>query len=120
MGVGQALALQPGVSRSGVTISVARRLGMARDAAARLSFLMSLPIIAGAGFYKLASVMSEGGIPAEMRSAFFWGVCSSAVTGWFAVWGTLRLVRTRTFTPFVLYRFAAAIGVLGILASGAR
>lgn len=120
MGIGQALALQPGVSRSGVTISVARRLGLARDAATRLSFLMSLPIIAGAGAYKFASVMGDGGIPAELHSAFAWGMAASAVTGWFAVWGTLRFVRSRTFEPFALYRFALGISVLGLLASGVR
>jgi undecaprenyl-diphosphatase len=101
-------------------MSVGLRLGLARDAAARLSFLMSLPIIAGAGAYKLGSVVADGGIPAELRAAFAWGMLSSAVTGWVAVWGTLRLVRTRTFTPFVIYRVALAIGVLTILASGLR
>ncbi|CAN5579543.1 undecaprenyl-diphosphate phosphatase [soil metagenome] len=120
MGVGQALALQPGVSRSGVTITVGRRLGFSRDAAARLSFLMSLPIIAGAGLYKLTDVLSSGGIPAGLRSAFAAGMVTSALTGWLAVWATLRLVRTRTFTPFVVYRVIAGVAVLGILASSFR
>lgn len=117
MGMGQALALQPGVSRSGVTITVARAMGFTRDAAARLSFLMSIPVIAGAGAYKALDVAVAGGIPAGMVPAFAVGVATSAVTGWVAVWGTLRLVRTRTFDPFVVYRVVVGCAVLALLAS---
>ena len=120
MGGGQALALQPGVSRSGVTISVARKLGFTRDAAARLSFLMSLPVIAGAGLYEGAKLMADGGVPEEMRSAFVWGMLSAGVSGWFAVWATLRIVRTHSFTPFVIYRIALAAGILLLIATGVR
>lgn len=116
MGVGQALALQPGVSRSGVTLSVGRGIGFSRDAAARLTFLMSLPVIAGAGVVALSDVT----IPSEFWAPFAWGVGASAVTGWFAVWGTLKLVRTRTFRPFVIYRIALGLSVLAILATGWR
>jgi undecaprenyl-diphosphatase len=120
MGVGQALALQPGVSRSGVTISVGRRFGFDRDGAARLSFLMSLPIIAGAILFKGADVMAEGGIPDDFVAPFIWGIVASGITGWFAVWATLRLVRTHTFTPFVIYRVALGLFVLGLLATDFR
>jgi undecaprenyl-diphosphatase len=120
MGVGQALALQPGVSRSGVTITVGRWLGFTRDGAARLSFLMSIPIIAGAGLYKLVDVQAEGGVPSDLRAAFVWGMATSAVTGWLAVWGTLRLLRTRTFLPFVVYRVCLGVAVLIIVATGLR
>lgn len=120
LGVGQALALQPGVSRSGATMTVARRIGFDRDAAARVSFLMSLPIIAGAGAYKLLSVAAGDGIPSDLWAPFAAGVLTSAVTGWVAVWGTLRLVRTRTFTPFVAYRVVVGLAVLGVLASSFR
>lgn len=120
VGIGQAMALQPGVSRSGVTISVARKLGFDREGAARLSFLMSLPIIAGAGLYKGVDVMSSGGIPSDLRVPFLVGMVSSALTGWLAVWGTLRLVRTRTFLPFVAYRIAVGIAVFATLATGFR
>lgn len=120
MGVGQALALQPGVSRSGVTITVGRWLGFDRDAAARVSFLMSLPIIAGAGLYKLASVAAGDGIPSSLWPPFVAGVVTSAITGWVAVWGTLRLVRRRSFTPFVVYRVVVGLAVLGVLASTFR
>ena len=120
MGVAQALALQPGVSRSGVTITAARRLGFRREAAARLSFLMSLPIIAGAGIYKGLGLLGGGGIPAGFGPAFAAGFATSAATGWLAVWGTLRLVRTRTFTPFVVYRAVAGAGIVAVALTGLR
>ncbi len=120
MGVAQALALQPGVSRSGVTITAARRLGFRREAAARLSFLMSLPVIAGAALYKGLDLLVAGGIPAGFGGAFAWGVATSAITGWAAVWGTLRLVRTRTFTPFVIYRALAGAAIVAVAITGWR
>ena len=69
MGAGQALALQPGVSRSGVTITVGRFVGLSRDGAARFAFLMSLPITAGALLFKWFDVQGDGGIPAGLRGA---------------------------------------------------
>ncbi|MEQ8840129.1 MAG: undecaprenyl-diphosphate phosphatase [Acidimicrobiales bacterium] len=116
MGVGQALALQPGVSRSGATLTVARFVGFERDAAARLVFLMSLPIIAGAGVFSLA----DADIPSDFWPPFLWGMAASAVTGWVAVWGTLRMVRSRTFRPFVIYRIGLGVVVLAILATNWR
>ncbi len=116
MGVGQALALQPGVSRSGATLTVSRALGYSRDAAARLVFLMSLPIIAGAGVFSLA----DADIPSSFWPPFLWGMAASAATGWVAVWGTLKLVRTRTFAPFVAYRVVVGAAVLVVLALGWR
>ncbi len=116
MGAGQALALQPGVSRSGATLTVARALGYSRDAAARLVFLMSLPIIAGAGVFALA----DASIPSSFWPPFLWGMAASALTGWVAVWGTLRIVRTHTFAPFVVYRILIGLTVLLVLATGVR
>ncbi|HEU5081870.1 MAG TPA: undecaprenyl-diphosphate phosphatase [Acidimicrobiales bacterium] len=118
MGIGQAAALQPGVSRSGVTITVARWLRFDRAAAARLSFLMSLPIIAGAGLYKLLDVLSEGGIPSDFVAPFVVGMATSAVTGFAAVWGTIRFVQTRTFAPFVAYRFVVGAAVIALAVAG--
>jgi undecaprenyl-diphosphatase len=114
MGLAQAAALQPGVSRSGVTISAARALGYSRDAAARLSFLMSIPIIAGAGLFKGVKVMREGGLPSGMAAPFFWGTLASAITGFVAIWFLLRLVRTRGFTPFVVYRVLLGLFVIAV------
>ena len=119
MGVAQAAALSPGVSRSGVTITAARFLGFERDAAARLSFLMSIPIIGGAAVYKGAEVAVEG-LPPGMAAPFVWGILASAVTGLGAVWLVLRVVRTRSFLPFVAYRVLAGLSVLALLASPLR
>jgi len=116
MGVGQALALQPGVSRSGATLTVSRYLGFERDSAARLVFLMSLPVIAGAGVFSLL----DAEIPSDFWPPFLWGMAASAITGWLAVWGTLQLVRTHTFLPFVIYRISLGVAVLVILATGWR
>ncbi len=111
VGAAQAVALQPGVSRSGVTLTMSRALGFEREAAARLVFLMSLPVIAGAGLFALADVT----IPSSFRAPFVWGTVASAITGWMAVWATLRLVRSYTFTPFVVYRVLLGVVVLMIM-----
>jgi undecaprenyl-diphosphatase len=119
MGAGQALALSPGVSRSGVTISVGRKLGFDRDAAARLSFLMGLPIIGGAVALKLGKQFANG-FPDGFAAPFFWGIVASGVSGYIAVWALLRLIRTRGFTPFVIYRVAIGLVVLLVYATGIR
>ncbi|MDP9070435.1 MAG: undecaprenyl-diphosphate phosphatase [Actinomycetota bacterium] len=119
MGTAQACALQPGVSRSGATISMGRWLGFDRAAAARLSFLMSLPIIGGAGLYKGVDVAAEG-IPAGFGPAFAWGMLASGVTGFLAVWMLLRFVTTRSFLPFVAYRVVVGAAVVAIAASPFR
>jgi undecaprenyl-diphosphatase len=120
MGVGQALALQPGVSRSGVTITIGRFVGLSRDGAARFAFLMSLPITAGALLFKWFDVQGEGGIPADYRAPFFWGIVASGITGYVAVWGTLKLVRTHSFLPFVVYRLILGGSILLLLATSFR
>ena len=120
MGVGQALALMPGVSRSGVTITVARMFGFTRDSAARLAFLMSLPVTGGAVLYKAVDVHAAGGIPPDFRAAFATGILASGISGWFAVWGTIKFVRTHSFDVFVIYRVVVGSLVLLALAAGFR
>jgi len=119
MGLAQAAALSPGVSRSGITITAGRFLGFDRNAAARLSFLMSMPITGGAALYKGVELAVEG-LPPGTAPAFFWGIVASAVTGLAAVWLVLTVVRTRSFLPFVVYRVAAGVAVLALLASPLR
>lgn len=119
MGVAQAVALSPGVSRSGITMTAGRGLDFDRSAAARLSFLMSIPIIGGAAAYKGAK-LAVNGLPPGTGPAFFWGIVASAVTGLGAVWLLLRVVRTQSFLPFVVYRVLAGLAVLGVLASSLR
>ena len=120
MGIAQAAALQPGVSRSGATITMSRAIGFRRDAAARLSFLMSLPIIGGAVLYEGLGALVGDGIPGAFLPAFAAGVVASGITGFAAVWATLRIVRTRTFTPFVVYRCMVGAGVILLAVSGIR
>jgi undecaprenyl-diphosphatase len=114
MGAGQAVALQPGVSRSGVTMTAGRVAGLDRDGSARIAFLMSVPITAGAVLFKAVDAFGPdgAGIPEGFAPAFAWGIAASAITGWIAVWGTLRWVRMHTFTPFVIYRITAGLFVL--------
>lgn len=119
VGAAQALALNPGTSRSGITISASRFLGFDRDAAARISFLMSIPVIIGAVVFKMAKLVSDG-IPDGLLVPMIVGIITSGISGWFAVWGTLRLIRTRSFTPFVIYRIALGVVVLVMVATGAR
>ena len=119
LGTAQAAALVPGVSRSGATITAARYRSFDRDAAARISFLMSLPIIAGALVFESRHLIKDG-MPPGFGAAFAWGIVASAITGYLAVWGTLRLIRTRSFAPFVVYRVVAGVAVVVIAASSFR
>jgi undecaprenyl-diphosphatase len=115
MGGAQAIALQPGVSRSGATISMGRWLGFDRSSAARISFLMSVPITGGLGLYKgLKLFVLDGGLPPGFASPFLWGTVASAITGFFAVSALLRLIKTRSFLPFVVYRTIAGLFVIAV------
>jgi undecaprenyl-diphosphatase len=115
VGGAQTLALNPGTSRSGITMTAARKVGFDRDSAARISFLMSLPVIGGAVVFKVGGLIVDG-IPDGLLAPMIAGVIASGLSGWLAVWGTLRLIRTRTFTPFVVYR--CIVGVLVLMAVG--
>ena len=119
IGAAQILALNPGTSRSGITMTAGRALGFTRDAAARASFLMAIPVTAGAVVYKLAKLASDG-MPPGLMSAMVIGVITSGVAGWIAVWGTMKVVRTRSFMPFVVYRVALGVVVLAVIAAGWR
>jgi len=116
IGAAQVLALNPGTSRSGITMSAARLLGYERESATRLSFLMSLPVIAGAAVVKLGGLASDG-VPDGLLVPMIVGMITAGIAGWLAVWGLLRLVRTRNLDPFVWYRVALAVLVLGVAAA---
>ena len=105
IGVAQALALVPGVSRSGITLTAGLLLGLRREDAARFSFLMSAPIVLAAGILKLKELD-----PALVGGPFWTGIAVSALSGLAAIWGLLRYLKTRNLTPFVAYR--AAFGLL--------
>lgn len=117
VGVAQAVALQPGVSRSGATLAAARALGYDRDSAARFSFLLSLPLIAGAGIYEALKLSSEGGVPDGLVAALVVGVATAGATSVLAVWGVLAIVRTRSFLPFIVYRVVVGFAVLIAIAT---
>ncbi len=118
LGVAQAVALQPGVSRSGITLTAARWIGIDRESAARFSFLLAIPIIAGAGLFKGVDLVQTGfhGYASE----FFWGFVSSAISGYVVIWGLLGYLRRHTFKVFMYYRLAVAALVFVMIATGAR
>ncbi|HUF96962.1 MAG TPA: undecaprenyl-diphosphatase UppP [Ilumatobacter sp.] len=119
VGAAQTLALNPGTSRSGITITASRRIGFNRDAAARLSFLLSLPVITGAVVLKVGGLIADG-VPSDLVWPMVIGVIASGLSGWAAVWGTMRLIRTRSFTPFVIYRVSLGLAVLLLAATSWR
>ena len=118
LGSAQALALQPGVSRSGITMTAARLLGIDREDAARFSFLLALPIIAGAGLSKGAGLAHDGFGGYGVQ--FFWGFVASAISGFVVIWGLLKYLRSHSFAVFMWYRIAVAVLVFVLIATGAR
>lgn len=119
VGLAQVLALAPGTSRSGITITAARWLGLDRDAAARFSFLLLIPAVAGATLYKAASAAHEG-LPSGVAGPMVVGTIAAAVSGYLAISFLLRLVRTTSYRPFVLYRYVAGAAILLIIATDLR
>lgn len=114
IGFAQAAALVPGVSRSGATITLGLFVGLRREEAARFSFLMSVPIIAGAGSLQLAEVISRG-IGAHDALLFVAGFLSSSFVGYLAIKFFLRFVAHHTLRAFAYYRFALAAVVVVLL-----
>ena len=116
IGLAQALALFPGISRSGITISAGLAMGLKRESAARFSFLMSTPIIAGAGLWKLRELFtgSAGAFDPLVLGA---GLVAAAASGLVAIWFLLAYLRRASTDIFGLYRVAAAI-VFGVLLLG--
>lgn len=106
IGLAQCLALIPGVSRSGITITAALLIGFNRETAARFSFLLSLPIVFGAALLKVGPLLKNG-IPAGEATPLLIGVASSAVFGYLSVAFLLKLVQRHSLYPFVWYRLAA-------------
>jgi undecaprenyl-diphosphatase len=116
MGLAQALALIPGVSRSGATLSMGRFLGYEREAATRYAFLLAIPAVVGAGIFELDDI-SDG------DNIYGWGPTLVAtavafVVGYAAIAWLLRYISTHSYTPFVLYRVALGSATLLLLATG--
>jgi undecaprenyl-diphosphatase len=110
IGLSQALAIIPGVSRSGITITTGRFSGLSREAAARFSFLLSTPIILGAAIIKVPHLVRH---PDVIDANFLIGMVVACITGIASIRFLLRYIQTKTFLPFVWYRFA--IGALVII-----
>jgi undecaprenyl-diphosphatase len=113
VGLSQALAIIPGVSRSGITMTTGLFRGLDRETAARFSFLLSTPIIAGACLKKALEIRHEG-IPPEMHLPFIVGVLVSAVVGYVVIAGLLRFLTRHTFKAFVIYRIALGLVVIAL------
>ena len=107
IGLAQGFALIPGVSRSGITITTALALGLDRRDAAKFSFLMSIPIIAGAGVLKSKAILHS-----PDKVALGVGFFAAAAAGLFAIWLLFKIIQTRRYTPFVAYRYVLGILVL--------
>ncbi len=111
IGLSQVIALIPGVSRSGSTISTARGLRFDRESAAEFSFLMSMPIIAAAVIIEGPKALQEGGLTNELMS----GVLASAISGWLAISILMRFVSKHSYGIFAFYRVALGLAVLGVI-----
>jgi undecaprenyl-diphosphatase len=114
IGVSQALALFPGVSRSGITITTGLMRGLSREAATRFSFLLSTPIIAGAAAYEIPKLLKlhKAGNMDLPFSTLAIAVLISAIVGYAAIAGLLRYLQTRSLKIFVVYRLAFGIVIL--------
>ena len=114
IGFAQSLALVPGVSRSGITITAALLIGFNRDTAARFSFLLSLPIVAGAALLKLGHLVQQG-VPAGELTPMLIGMITAAVFGYLSVALLLKLVQRSSLYPFVWYRLVVGAGAIVLL-----
>lgn len=110
IGVAQAFAVIPGVSRSGSTITTGRAVGIDRNGAAAFSFLMSMPIIAGAAIVKVPHLIRAGGFTTPLVV----GVVTAAISGWFAISALIKFVSHRSYGAFAVYRVLLGIVVLAI------
>jgi undecaprenyl-diphosphatase len=120
VGLAQTLALMPGVSRSGVTITAARFLGLDRDSAARFSFLLLVPITLGAVAYKGVGDVLLADLPPGTTGPFVVGSLASLASGIAAISALLGYVRRHDYSIFVAYRILLAAAVLLLIATGVR
>jgi undecaprenyl-diphosphatase len=111
IGLSQALAIVPGVSRSGITITAGLFRHLDRQAAVRFSFLLSAPIIFGAGVYKIPEIVNNG-LLADNLAAYSAGFVAAALSGYLFIAFLMRFVKARSFAIFAYYRFALSAVVL--------
>lgn len=114
IGLAQAVAIIPGTSRSGATITAGLFRGMERDDAARFSFLAGMPLILGAGLKAVLDVMSEGTGDNELGNYLLGGI-AAALVGFVTIWGLLRFLQRRSTLVFTVYRIAFGLCLLVLL-----
>jgi undecaprenyl-diphosphatase len=120
VGCAQVLALMPGVSRSGITITAGRFLKLDRDSAARLSFFLLVPIVFGAVLYKGMKHVVFGSLPSGWEGPFLVGTVASAGAGLIAIDLLLGYVRRHDYSIFVVYRLALAAAIAIVILTGVR
>ena len=111
IGLFQAFALMPGVSRSGITMTAGLMRGFNRMSAARFSFLLSVPVIFGAGVYNLPDIIRQGSEPGQL-GFYLAGFVAAAVSGYLVIAFLLRFIQSHSFAVFAYYRFVLAGVVL--------
>jgi undecaprenyl-diphosphatase len=119
VGIAQALALMPGTSRSGVTLTMGLFRGFTRADAARFSFLLGIPLIAGAGLKGVADILQADPSGAEVGKMLA-GVATSAISGFITIRFLLRYLQTSTVGIFVVYRLIAAAVLIALVVTGVR
>jgi undecaprenyl-diphosphatase len=118
-GVAQAMALVPGVSRSGATIAMGRFLGYSRDAALRYSFLLAIPAVFGSGLYQLKDAFSSSAAPNVFSIPETFAATAVAFgVGYLVIAWLLKFVSTKSFMPFIIYRVILGFVILILLATG--
>ena len=117
IGCAQAVALIPGTSRSGITITAGLLTGVDRATAARFAFLLGIPITAGAGSLK-ALQLAKAGLPPGELGPLLVALLTAFLAGWCAVWFLVGYLRTRSLTPFVIYRVVLALAIALVVLRG--
>ena len=115
-GLGQALAVVPGVSRSGATISVGLFLGYSRQAAARFSFLLAIPAVIASGLYEFAKSFAD--LPSDMFAATAVATMFSFLVGYAVIVVFLRYLNRGSFAPFIVWRLLVGVLLIAFLANG--
>jgi undecaprenyl-diphosphatase len=116
-GIAQALALIPGVSRSGATIATGRALGYKRDAALRYSFLLAIPAVLGSGTFELFNSLSRPLNTFSLGETFV-ATLTAFVIGYLVISWLMKYVQTKSFMPFVIYRISLGLLLIGLLLTG--
>jgi len=118
-GLAQAMALIPGVSRSGATIAMGRALGYSRESALRYSFLLAIPAVFGSGFYQLSQGLTEDVSTSVFSLAETVAATAIAfVVGYLVIAWLIKFVMTKSFMPFIVYRIGLGSTLLVLLATG--